>query len=82
MKKFRQLLIAAASLMGVSALTGCGQQGVPDNGYLIKVWGTFNVFLLSLDVDNKESLTTVISSKYGEHLTTPMVQSLTKQSTK
>ena len=42
MKKFRKLLIAAASLMSVSALAGCGQQGVPDNGYLIKVWGTFN----------------------------------------
>ena len=42
MKKFRKLLIAAASVMGVSALVGCGQQGVPDNGYLIKVWGTFN----------------------------------------
>ncbi len=42
MKKLRKLLIAAASLMSVSALAGCGNTSVPDDGHLIKVWGTFN----------------------------------------
>jgi len=42
MKKFKRLLLLGAGLLSLSALTGCNNQTVPDNGYLIKVWGTFN----------------------------------------
>ena len=43
MKKTRSLFIVAAALLGLQSLVACGgETTVPDDGYLIKVWGTFN----------------------------------------
>ena len=37
----RKLVAMGAGLLALTSLTGCGSD-VPDDGYLIKVWGTFN----------------------------------------